>query len=552
MDSKINTNTPKKKEKQRNEVKNSGKTPTDLVKPNKLVIFFFVIITCASVFSFSIIASKLSEISVALNSLDSTNREIESSKGRLHQLREKVVVLVQEANRAEENSSKMRIEEKRVDQQLQIGMDELENRRDEFNKLVKKRDIAELETEKFRGSLKNISETISSREQELIALEKERDDLSNNNKKLSDSNYRLKEQVETLNQELEELVPLKSELNSVRQTVKLLREAVIGLSELNASVTLLENQKEVLEISVGRLTSTQATLNSDNELMSQSIIKNKNELASIEGELTSLEGEIKAEKNSLTLLREESARLGVQVSSTKSKLNNLKQDLELKNVEIASIKADILSAQKDKDSLAEFSPILSNAKADFETAKAGLRSIEKNRESLIGEIASLTTKNQTLKTERDSLLPVVSRLSTEIAESKKSLDSLRIKTLALKTESINAKESLQETESKARVSLSKRNAIVLEIKDAEERRQGLFQEIAESRKSLDSSRNQASVFVQESIQAQASLQEAELNLQAITEKSNLRSQELETLEEKKLKLSQEILTLEAKKKSLNN
>ena len=121
-----------------------------------------------------------------------------------------------------------------------------------------------------------------------------------------------------------------------------------------------------------------------------------------------------------------------------------------------------------------------------------------------------------------------------------------------KSQSINAKESLQETESMARVSLSKRNAIVLEIKDAEERKHGLFQEIAESRKSLDSSRNQASVFVQESIQAQASLQEAELNLQAITEKSNLRSQELKALEEKKLKLSQEILTIEAKKKSLNN
>ena len=551
MDSKINTNTPKKKEKQRNEVKNSGKTPTDLVKPNKLVIFFFVIITCASVFSFSIIASKLSEISVALNSLDSTNREIESSKGRLHQLREKVVVLVQEANRAEENSSKMRIEEKRVDQQLQIVMDELENRRDEFNKLVKKRDIAELETEKFRGSLKNISETISSREQELLALEKERDEISMNNKNLRDSIYILREESEGLKQELKELTPQKSELNAVRQTVRSLRESVVGLSELNASVVLLKNQKEVLELSVRRLTKTQSTLKSDNELNSESLVKNKNELAGTEGKLGSIKSEITAEKNSLISLKQESAALVVQVSSTKSKLNNLKQDLESKNVEIASMKADILSAQKDKDSLAEFSPILSNAKADFETAKAGLRSIKKSRESLIGEIASLTTRNQTLKTERDSLLPVVARLDTEIVESKKSLDSLRIKTLALKTESISAKESLQETESKARVSLSKRNAIVLEIKDAEERKQGLFKEIAESRKSLDSSRNQASVFVQESIQAQASLQEAELNLQAITEKSNLTSQELGTLEEKKLKLSQEILTLEAKKKSLN-
>ena len=551
MDSKTNTNTPKKKEKQKNELKNSRNIPTDLAKPNKSVISFFVIITCASVFSFSIIASKLSEISVALNSLDSTNREIESSKGRLHQLREKVVVLVQEANRAEENSSKMRIEEKRVDQQLQIVMDELENRRDEFNKLVKKRDIAELETEKFRGSLKNISETISSREQELLALEKERDEISMNNKNLRDSIYILREESEGLKQELKELTPQKSELNAVRQTVRSLRESVVGLSELNASVVLLKNQKEVLELSVRRLTKTQSTLKSDNELNSESLVKNKNELAGTEGKLGSIKSEITAEKNSLISLKQESAALVVQVSSTKSKLNNLKQDLESKNVEIASMKADILSAQKDKDSLAEFSPILSNAKADFETAKAGLRSIEKSRESLIGEIASLTTRNQTLKTERDSLLPVVARLDTEIVESKKSLDSLRIKTLALKTESISAKESLQETESKARVSLSKRNAIVLEIKDAEERKQGLFKEIAESRKSLDSSRNQASVFVQESIQAQASLQEAELNLQAITEKSNLTSQELGTLEEKKLKLSQEILTIEAKKKSLN-
>ena len=181
MDSKINTNTPKKKEKQKNELKNSRNIPTDLAKPNKSVISFFVIITCTSVFSFSIIASKLSEISVALNSLDSTNREIESSKGKLHQLREKVVLLVQEANRAEENSSKMKVEEVRVGKQLQVGMGELEIRRDEFNKLVKKRDIAELETEKFLGSLKNISETISSREKELIALEKERDDLSDKN-----------------------------------------------------------------------------------------------------------------------------------------------------------------------------------------------------------------------------------------------------------------------------------------------------------------------------------------------------------------------------------
>ena len=551
MDSKTNTNTPKKKEKQKNELKNSRNIPTDLAKPNKSVISFFVIITCASVFSFSIIASKLSEISVALNSLDSTNREIESSKGKLHQLREKVVLLVQEANRAEENSSKMKVEEVRVGKQLQVEMGELEIRRDEFNKLVKKRDIAELETEKFLGSLKNISETISSREKELLALEKERDEISMNNKNLRDSIYILREESEGLKQELKELTPQKSELNAVRQTVRSLRESVVGLSELNASVVLLKNQKEVLELSVRRLTKTQSTLKSDNELNSESLVKNKNELAGTEGKLGSIKSEITAEKNSLISLKKESAALVVQVSSTKSKLNNLKQDLESKNVEIASMKADILSAQKDKDSLAEFSPILSNAKADFETAKAGLRSIEKSRESLIGEIASLTTRNQTLKTERDSLLPVVARLDTEIVESKKSLDSLRIKTLALKTESISAKESLQETESKARVSLSKRNAIVLEIKDAEERKQGLFKEIAESRKSLDSSRNQASVFVQESIQAQASLQEAELNLQAITEKSNLRSQELKALEEKKLKLSQEILTIEAKKKSLN-
>jgi len=551
MDSKINTNTPKKKEKQKNEVKNSGKTPTDLVKPNKLVIFFFVVITCASVFSFSIIASKLSEISVALNSLDSTNREIESSKGRLHQLREKVVVFVQEANRAEENSSKMRIEEKRVDQQLQIGMDELENRRDEFNKLVKKRDTAELETEKFRGSLKNISETISSKEQELSALEKEREEISMNNKNLRDSIYILREESEGLKQELKELTPQKSELNAVRQTVRSLRESVVGLSELNASVVLLKNQKEVLELSVRRLTKTQSTLKSDNELNSESLVKNKNELAGTEGKLGSIKSEITAEKNSLISLKQESAALVVQFSSTKSKLNNLKQDLELKNMKIASINADILTAQKDKESLAEFSPILSNAKADFETANARLKSAEKARESLIEEIASLTTRNQSLKAEKDLLLPDISRLSTEIAESKKSLDSLRIKTLALKTESINAKENLQETESKARVSLSKRNAIVLEIKEVEERKLGLFQEITESRKSLDSSRNQASVFVQESIKAQESLQEAELNLQAITEKSNLRSQELKALEEKKLKLSQEILTIEAKKKSLN-
>ena len=551
MDSKTNTNTPKKKEKQKNELKNSRNIPTDLAKPNKSVISFFVIITCASVFSFSIIASKLSEISVALNSLDSTNREIESSKGKLHQLREKVVLLVQEANRAEENSSKMKVEEVRVGKQLQVEMGELEIRRDEFNKLVKKRDIAELETEKFLGSLKNISETISSREKELLALEKERDEISMNNKNLRDSIYILREESEGLKQELKELTPQKSELNAVRQTVRSLRESVVGLSELNASVVLLKNQKEVLELSVRRLTKTQSTLKSDNELNSESLVKNKNELAGTEGKLGSIKSEITAEKNSLISLKQESAALVVQVSSTKSKLNNLKQDLESKNVEIASINADILTAQKDKESLAEFSPILSNAKADFETANARLKSAEKARESLIEEIASLTTRNQSLKAEKDLLLPDISRLSTEIAESKKSLDSLRIKTLALKTESISAKESLQETESKARVSLSKRNAIVLEIKDAEERKQGLFKEIAESRKSLDSSRNQASVFVQESIQAQASLQEAELNLQAITEKSNLRSQELKALEEKKLKLSQEILTIEAKKKSLN-
>ena len=80
----------------------------------------------------------------------------------------------------------------------------------------------------------------------------------------------------------------------------------------------------------------------------------------------------------------------------------------------------------------------------------------------------------------------------------------------------------------------------------------ILEEIAESRKTLVSARNQVSVFEQESLKSQESLREVDATTQKLILQSRSLAEEIKKLQDDKVKLSREISDLEIKQKNINN
>jgi chromosome segregation ATPase len=222
------------------------------------------------------------------------------------------------------------------------------------------------------------------------------------------------------------------------------------------------------------------------------------------------------------------------------------------NYKLSSVKSEIETAENAKSEIAEFTSMLSSKRNELAVITSELKAIESKKELLIPENATLEVKNKSLLQERDSLVPEIAKIKTEISESQKNLDLIIRKETTLKATLGEMDKKLAELKLETEISTSKNNSLAKQIKDSEVRKTKILEEIAESRKTLVSARNQVSLFEQEFIKSQESLREVDATTQKLIIRSRSLTEEIKILQSEKVKLSREISDLEIKQKNINN
>jgi chromosome segregation ATPase len=233
-------------------------------------------------------------------------------------------------------------------------------------------------------------------------------------------------------------------------------------------------------------------------------------------------------------------------------LKDLESKLVAENYKLSSVKSEIETAENAKSEIAEFTSMLSSKRNELAVITSELKAIESKKELLIPENATLEVKNKSLLQERDSLVPEIAKIKTEISESQKNLDLIIRKETTLKATLGEMDKKLAELKLETEISTSKNNSLAKQIKDSEVRKTKILEEIAESRKTLVSARNQVSLFEQEFIKSQESLREVDATTQKLIIRSRSLTEEIKILQSEKVKLSREISDLEIKQKNINN
>ncbi|XP_069682255.1 putative leucine-rich repeat-containing protein DDB_G0290503 isoform X3 [Periplaneta americana] len=334
---------------------------------------------------------KFSELTEKLTSLEDCMKKMEDEKTALHdELHCKKDELIEVKSMYEYSLDKLKhletTNEQQIDQ-LKVSMKEIEELTKERNIITEKLGVIQSELMRERECKQKLFEEISEKENNLVSIVLECDNLRNAVKLLEEKKKTLQSSVDSLTSQLENVVASKEELIRVYNASEDERKEIIGLkTKLEIEIVNLEKDKTLMSNDLSAARAEYALYKEQQENTMNTLNKRIEEKEAAINQLLKKINDLQDEINSLITEKENLHSQFLAATAEVSDLKNCNEDLlktcnmtqnESKSLEIVKLSLDqkIEELQGEKKMLTE----------DLEDTKSSLLSLQEGKTLLIGE-----------------------------------------------------------------------------------------------------------------------------------------------------------------------